>query len=326
MKPSFLNPPQFLSLPFFGLSMSATSIRLTKFKTKKIGNIPTVIEEVFLKEQCDFFSHVDSYSECVELKKILKDLKKKHKIQFVQLSIPEEYTYVFRVLVPINAIELIEDFITNNIEQYVPLAASDVFFDYKVLKSHTQDEFVPVIVTAITKVVITKYTSLLEECKISVLGCESEVHAIARCVVLKGDINPYILININKEATNISIIEEGFVQYTQTVPIKMSDVTPLVSNDIRPLFRDSINKIIIYWFTSKEQHVQSAKIENVILTGENIESSDLINFLESNLSVNAVFANVWTNCFDVHDYIPAISSKESLKYATCIGLSLYKIK
>lgn len=326
MKCSFFQPPQFLSLPFFGLSISHASIKITKLKKKNFGNMPVVISEVILKETCDMFFNSNSYSECNDLKKSLIDLRKKHKIRFVQLAIPEENTYVFRILIPNNTIELIEEFIVNNIDQYIPLNASDVYFDYKILKSHIADSNIPVVVTAIPKIIIEKYTDLLGSCGISVIACEPETHAIARCVIDKGDVNPYIILNINRYGTNVSVVEEGLVQYTQTLSIRTQDVAQGVSTEIATSLKDSINKVIIYWFTSKEQHIQNSKIENIILTGEEIESSDIINFLESNLFVNATFANVWKNCFDIHEYVPAISKKDSLKYAAAIGLSLYKIK
>ncbi len=326
MKCSFFQPPEFLALPFFGLSISQTSIKLIKLKNKKVGRVPVVIEDVQLSETCDYFSNTNSSSECIALKKNLKILKKKHNIEFVQLSIPEENTYVFRIMVPNNAIGLIEEFILNNIDQYIPLPATDVYFDYKILKSHIKDEMMPVVVTAIPKIIVEKYNNLLESCDIYTIACEPETHAIARCVINKGDMNPYILININQYATNISVVEEGLVQYTQTLSIKTEDIKGGISPENANIFKENINKVIIYWFTSKEQHVKNSKIENIILTGEGIDSLDLINFLESNLPVSATFANVWENCFDIHEFIPSVSQKDSLKYATCIGLSLFKIR
>jgi Tfp pilus assembly PilM family ATPase len=326
MKCSFFQPPEFLTLPFFGLSISQTAIKLTKLKKRKEGYVPSVIDEVVLKERCEVFSDNNEYSDCRELKKSMSDLQKKYKIKFVQLAIPEENTYVFRIVIPSNTLELIEEFITNNLEQYIPLAPSEVYFDYKILKSHITDTNIPVVVTAIPRIVIEKYTNLLELCGICTIACEPETHAIARSVIQKGDNNPYIIININNYATNISVVEEGLVQYTQTLPIKTHDVVQGMTPEIATAFKDSINKVIIYWFTSKEQHIQNSKIENIILTGEGIDTSDIVNFLESNLFVNATFANVWKNCFDIHEYVPSISKKDSLKYATCIGLSLFKLK
>lgn len=326
MKNSFFQPPEFLSLPIFGLSISQYSIKLFKLKKNKAGLVPDIFEEVPVVGVCDFLKNTETYSECDELKNSLKILKKKHKIDFVQLAIPEENTYVFRILVPRDAIKMIDDFILNNIDQYIPLTAADVFFDYKILKSGTGDNSIPVVVTAIPKIIVEKYSTLLESCGIFVISCEPETHAIARSVVSKGDKNPYIIINIDESDTNISVVEEGFVQYTQTLPVKTKDVIGGISPEISSMLRDMVNKVIIYWFTSKEQGVQNSRIENVILTGSDIQSSGLVNFFESNLNVNVSFADVWKNCFDIREFIPELSKSDSLKYAVCIGLSMFKIK
>jgi len=324
MKSSFLQPPEFLSLPFFGMSVSQSSIRLTKFKNNKAGYVPDIVDEVLIKETCDFFTNPNSYADCSEIIKALKDLKKKHAIHFIQLAVPEENTYVFRISIP-GTIEIVEDFILNNIDQYIPLTAAEVCFDYKILTAHSTDTTTVVVVTAIPRLVIEKYTSLFESCGLFILAFEPETHAIARCVIDVGDMSPYVIINVVHQSTSISVVEEGRVQYTQTIPIKTEDIAQ-VSPENAKVFQESINKVIIYWFTSKDQHVQNPKIENIILTGENMQSSDLINFLESSLSVNVTFADVWKNCFDIQQYVPKISKKDSLKYATCIGLSLSNIK
>lgn len=326
MKSSFLNAPEFLSLPFFGLNINQTSVKITKLKKTSVGFIPHVVDEVLIHNVCDFFTDTNTYSECEELKKILTDLKKKYSMQFVQLAVSEESTYVFKILIPNEALDLADEFILNNIDQYIPLNSEDVYFDYRILDSHKTGENTPAIVTAIPKNILEKYSKLLDSCGMFLISVEPETHALARCLIQKGDLNPYILININQYATNISVVEEGFVQYTQTIPINTQSVINDMTPDIANLLKDSIKKVIIYWFTSKDQSLKTNKIENVILTGENMDSSELVNFLESNLSVNASIANVWKNCFDINTYVPQVSKKDSLKYAICIGLSLFNLK
>lgn len=326
MKSSFFQPPEFLALPVFGMNVSPTSIKLVKLKQKKEGLLPVVAEEIYFKEVCNYFSGEDSISECDEFKKNLKDLKKKFKINFVQLAIPEKNTYIFNMPIPKDAVGLIDDFVKNNMDQYIPLNADEVFFDYKTLKGHENLDVIPVVVTAIPKIIVEKYTAVFESCGIFIIECEPETHSIARCVIDKGDKNPYIVVNIDEYATIISVIENGLIQYTQTVTVTSQDVSKNISPEVATLLKDTINKVIIYWFTSKDQFSQHAKIENIILTGKDIDSSDLVNFFESNLFVNVAFANVWKNCFDINTYIPNISKKDSLKYATGIGLSLFKIK
>ena len=325
MKFSFLKTSQFLTLNSFGLSISQSSIRIAKLTPKNTGYIPAIIEDVPIKESCDFFSNPNEYTECPVLKKTLIELRKKHKIKFAQVAIPEEHTYIFKVAIPSTDIELVHDFIVNNIDQHIPLTAQEIVFDYKILDKVSHDNNLSVVVTAIPEIIIERYTSILESAGIQVTACEPETHAIARCVIDKGDTNPYIIINVDRNSTNISVVENGLVQYTQTISVSINDFYKKTDQDAAATLRDAVNKVIIYWFTSQETGTQE-KIENIILTGEGVDKTDLINFLESNLFVNATIANVWTNCFDLYSYVPKVSKTESLKYATSIGLAMYKIK
>lgn len=326
MKSSFLKTPQFLTLNSFGLNISQGSIKLAKLTPKSIGCIPTIIEDIPIKESCDFFSNQNKYTECPVLKKTLIDLRKKHKIKFAQVAIPEEHTYIFKVAIPSTDIELVHDFISNNIDQYIPLTAQEVFFDYKILDKKLKDNTLSVVVTAIPKIMVERYTNILESSGIQVTACEPETHAIARCVIDKGDTNPYVIINVDRNSTNISVVENGLVQYTQTISVSIHDFYKKTDQESAAALRDAVNKVIIYWFTSQEAGIAQEKIENIILTGEGVGKTDLINFLESNLFVNVTIANVWTNCFDLYSYVPKVSKTESLKYATSIGLAMYKIK
>lgn len=326
MKVSFLETPEFLSLPIFGVSISPLSIKLVKLKKKKQGLIPVIYDQVRLTQRCDFFEESGTYADCEELKKNLKELKKKHNINFVQISIPEEYTYVFRIMIPIEAISSVNEFILNNIDQYIPLTANEVYFDYKILRSHMADSLVPVTVTAVPRLTIEKHTTLFDSCGMYVIGCEPETHAIARAVIYKGDVNPYIILHVGELASIIAIVEDGAVQYTQTVPLRTKDIIQKLSPETKNLLKNIINKVIIFWFTSKEQDLQSQKIESIILTGDGVNSFELINFFETYLSVHVICADVWKNCFDIRSYIPSISKENSLIYATCVGLSMVNLK
>ncbi len=322
---SFSTPPEFLTLPIFGLDISRSSIKLSKLKKKDVGLVPQFIAELPISETCDLFTKQAAGSDCNATKTALLGLKKKYKIDFVRVSIPEEGTYVFRTLVPKDVLHTIEEFILYNLDQYIPLDPQEVIFDYKILKNHVDDEKIPVVVTAIPKKIIEQYTEIIESCGISVVACEPETHAVARAVIDKEDMNPYIIINVDHHSTSISIVEDGLVQYTQTLPVSGENISKMSPGNSAVL-KDSINKVIIYWFTSKDHSHSTAKIENIILTGESLDSASLINFLESNLFVNATFGNVWKNCFNLNDFVPKISKPESLRYATCVGLCLSNIK
>lgn len=326
MKLSFFSTPEFLSLPIFGLSISQKYIRVAKMSKHKVGKIPEVIDEIEIDEPCSFFQNPEEYGDCNVLKTALASIQKKHNIKFVQISIPEEHTYVFSIVFPGTDYNLVPDFIFNNIDQHVPLQKEEIFFDYKILKNKQTHDSIPVIVTAIPKTIAQKYIQLATSAGMLVVACEPETHAIARAVIDYGDTNPYIIINVEHYGTNISVVENEFVQYTQTLPLTSSDISGTTQTEAKQLLKESISKVIIFWFTSKDNSKKHSKIENIILSGEGVDTSDLVNFLESSLFVNVTYADVWKNCFNIKNYVPKISKSESLKYATCIGLSMFSVK
>ncbi len=326
MKVSFSNPPEFLTLPLFGLDISRSAIRLTKLKRTSDGLVPEHVASVPISETCSLLTDEGVNADCTEVQDALRELKKKHRIEFVRVSIPEQKTYVFKVDVPNDAIHTVEEFILYNMDQYVPLNPQEVLFDYKILHARKGPGTTPVVVTAILQSVVEQYTAIIEAAGITVLACEPETHAIARAVIHRDDANPYIIINVGTRATNISVVEDGLVQYTQTLPVAGKDIAESVSGEVAAALKDSINRVIVYWFTSKDRESQGARIENIILTGTGAGSPNLINFLESSLAVNASQGNIWKNCFDLNDHIPTLSKQESLQYATCVGLCLAKLK
>ncbi len=323
---SFLQPSEFLTLPIFGIDISQSSIKIARLKKKSVGLVPHIIDEFEISETCELFSGSGEVSSCDEVRKGLLHLKKKYKIEFARISIPEEKTYVFRVLVPRDALNTIEDFVLFNLDQYVPLEPQDVLFDYKILEAPKGADKIPVVVTVIPRHIIEQYTSIVESCGIMIVSYEAETHAISRAVIERGNSNPYIIINVDTYVITISIVEEDLVQYTQTLNCDPQGQTRQLSEGTLAELRDTLKKVIIYWLTSQEQKESSKKLENVILTGEAIHSASLINFLESNLFVNATVGNTWKNCFDINAYIPEISKQESLKYTTCVGLCLSRLK
>ncbi len=326
MKKSFFRTPEFLSLPIFGLSITQSSIKFFKLKKTKKGLIPDVFGTTKLSETCDIFKVTEEDPSYQNLFAELKKIKEENNITFAQVSVPEDQTYVFKALIPVEVLPTAKEFIINNMDQYIPLTTADVYFDYKVLLHRIKDGQVPVIVTAIPKFIVEKYAQLLESCGIFMVGCEPETHSVSHCVIHKKDKNPYIIMYVDHAGTKISVVEDRYVQYTQTLPVTSKDISGVITPETAKILKDTLNRVIIYWFTTKENQANLTKIENIILTGAGIDSPELINFFENNLAVNATHGNVWKNCFELSEYLPDISKQDSLKYAVCIGLSMFKIK
>ena len=267
MKCSFFQTPEYLSLPIFGLHIVNNQIRVVKLKQTDIGRVPEYFETFTTSDVCDFFTIQNSQNPCDSLKETLCAIKNKTGMTFVHVSVPEDQAYIFKMPLPTEAMNSVTDFISNNIDQYIPLQSNEVQFDYKIIKSSPAS----VVVTAIPRFIIEKYAALLESCGIYMIGCEPESHAITRVIIDRGDANPYISINIDNFSTRISVIEDGLVQYSQTVPITSKDIAQKISPETIQKLKDIINRVIIFWFTSKDASTHPVKIQNILLTGGNDE-------------------------------------------------------
>lgn len=94
----------------------------------------------------------------------------------------------------------------------------------------------------------------------------------------------------------------------------------------------SIEKYYMYWQTHKDakdaQDMQIGMLGNqtirkIILSGGYANLAGLPEHLSRELRVKTVRANAWTNVFSIDDYIPPIAYRDSLSYATAIGLTLH---
>ncbi len=98
--------------------------------------------------------------------------------------------------------------------------------------------------------------------------------------------------------------------------------------------RASIEKYYLYWQThkdvkdgQKEPHTDmlgNQTIRKIILAGGYANLAGLPEYLARELRVKTVRANVWGNAFSVDDYIPPITYRDSLSYASAIGLALHR--
>jgi Tfp pilus assembly PilM family ATPase len=90
--------------------------------------------------------------------------------------------------------------------------------------------------------------------------------------------------------------------------------------------REALNKILIFWFTDKNNIYQHKKIHTAYIAGDNADAPGIQEFLERHLGLNVELANVWSNCFEPSDFVPKISREDSLKYAITVGMARKAVK
>ena len=102
------------------------------------------------------------------------------------------------------------------------------------------------------------------------------------------------------------------------------DLFSLLLNNVAVL-RDEINRHFIYWHTHPDDTGSTRPpIEEIVLIGGDSNLSGLSDYLSASLRVKTVDGNVWTNVRFPSGSVPDLSKKDSLGYATAIGLSLHE--
>lgn len=315
--------PKTLSFSPVGIGISHKAVRALKLKHDKDGLIPDIHKEVLLEEACDLLESNDDLQKCESLRMALRKLKKELDLKFVSVSLPETKTYIFKTSVPKEALETIEDALAVKIQENVPIDSQDVIFDFQIKTGKIlSDGQVEVVVTALPKNVISAYTTLLEEEGMIPISFESESQSITRAVIKNGDDTSYLLINLGYTKINLTIAEHGIVHYTSSLPFSSEEIIKDFNGKDAQALKTKINQLLIYWFTNEHDPENNEQLSNALLTGPFASAPGMVSFLEKGLRMNVATANVWKNCFDLNNHVPAIGHKTSLRYGTSIGLSL----
>jgi len=346
----FFPLPKFLSEPFFGLDISDESIKFVELISTKNGirvgrygerSIPQgVIESGKIKDS-------------KKMEEILSALRKEEKIKSVRVSLPEEQVYLFALKLEKVGLKNIQEGIELALEDHIPIMAEDTIFDYEVVSENVQNLEVQVV--AVPKNIIKNYLLIFKQSNISVKSFELEAQAVSRAVIKKGDMDTYMIVDFGKRRTGIFIISKGIVVFTSTLDLGGVTLTQMIQKNFNISFeeaeekkekyglernvdnkeifavllnsvsilRDEIVKHFLYWQTHKdEEGKNNPLIKKIIFCGGDSNLIGLADYISISMKSTVEMANVWTNISNTENYIPEMSFKQSLSFATALGLAL----
>jgi len=346
----FFPPPNFLATPSFGLDISDESLKFAELIVTKngirIGRYgeriipPGVIESGKIKDS-------------KRMEEILFSLRKETGVKSVRVSLPEEQIYLFQLRLEKTGLKSVKEGIELALEEHVPIPAQDAIFDYDLIKEDAQSLEVQVV--TIPKNIIENYLSIFEHSQIAVQSFELEAQAVSRAVIKKGDLETYMIVDFGKKRTGIFIISRGVVMFTFTLDIggkilnnmiqknfnisveeaeKMKkqfglqrnaankEIFAVLLNSVSVL-RDEIARHFLYWQTHKdEEGKNNPPIKKIILCGGDSNLIGLADYISISMKNPVEMANVWTNIANTENYIPEMSFRQALSFATTLGLAL----
>lgn len=351
-------PPRFLAMSHAGVDISPTAIRFIELEeTPKGLEVASFGEQLLSKE---LVSGIPLNSN-PDLITALKKMQRAYNLSFVEVSIPEDKSYVFTTEIPFGDHESIKNHIEFHLEENVPLALSDAVYDYFIIRRNEKDGTFFASVSVVPIGVTEDYINLFSQCGMTVVSFLIENQALTRAVIAKGDKRTTLIVSVRHQKSVLSVISEEAVQFTSTIPVGSQDFTAAIMKefnvgeaDARRLkkekgfvrskeneaifmslintastLKDEINRIYTYWESYRDKNkgdVIIAPISRIVLSGRDAALAGFREYIGLSMKTDVELANVWTNVVSFDEAIPPIEYSDSLNFGTAIGLALPKQK
>lgn len=343
--------PDFLAMSAYALDISDESIKYGKIASHASGLKLETFGYEKIPAGIVSSGRIENEAKLIE---VLNTIKQKEKMKFVRISLPEEQMYLFNIVLPKLANTDLKDAISMQLEDHIPLSASDAIFDYELIRE-VNDETIFVQVVATSASFVESYLSVLAQVGLVPISFELETQAVARAVVKSDLLGSAMIVDFGKTRTGISIVENGRVMFTSTFNIGGQQITEVIAkhfkvsfeqaeqmkkaysdlgsdaeNDIFPaivsnlsVLLDELRKHYSYWHThNSEDGKPNEKIQKIILCGGESNLYGIVPYLKTSMEMTVEYANVWINMTDITKELPEMSFGDSLIYPTVFGLAL----
>lgn len=339
----------------FGLDISDLSLKIAKLDKNRLTSFgETKIPAGIIKE--GEVRDKEKLSQVIE--KAVKEVKgKKLKTKYVILSLPEEKSFLDVLQIPLMKKEELEAAVRFEAENHIPLSLDEVYFDFKQVQSiFNQKNYQEVLINACPKKIVDSYVEATKGAGLQPRALEIECLAITRALI-KNEISnyPLLIIDFGGTRTTFIIFSGKSLRFTSTIPVSSQKLTESISKNLNldlagaerlkreqglegkkevfdsmiPPLTDLIEQIKTHldYYQSHEKKAQISHygrgVEKILLCGGGANLKGLINFLETELKLEVELGNPWSNILEEPlKEVPEMSFKDSLSYATALGLAL----
>lgn len=310
----------FRDQPIIGLDITQTSIRLMSIDIKHWQVLGYGSVDLDPAEATKSFSNGGDYF-AQNIGRILNE-KRIGKIpsNHAVISIPTDKTYTRTFTVPVKNIKNLKEAITLEIEQYIPVPASQLYIDYNIIEKDETN--ITIQLCAVPKSIVDSCVNAAQQAGLEVIMVEPGANAIARLLTHTEDGNlPTVIVDVGPATTDIAILDgtirvsgsAGVGGNTFTLDIAKILQIPLenahqlkvqhglnysprqakISSALEPSLRQiisEIRKVIRYY---NERLGVDKKLEQVIIVGGGSNIPGLGDYFTNALLMPARVASPW---------------------------------
>jgi type IV pilus assembly protein PilM len=348
--------PQFLSPPAVGIDVSDTSVKWLSFTPSGHGYRIGAYGDQDLPGGMLAHGAIDDMAGFVSALGALR--KRLGGITHVHAALPEEAAYVFSMNVPRGTsrqqtIQLIE----FEFEGRVPIPVSDAVYDFDIIEEHDDDTGTQIGVTVFARDFSESYAEAFSQAGFTLLSLEVEASSIGRAVSTgRADDPVTLVVDFGRARTGFAVLKRGVPIFTSTVEIGGDSVTAAVekelslTGDAAEHFKNDegllakkgpkspgaeaiigtasalageVVRYYNYWDTRRnESGERMTPVGRVVLVGGSANLRGLADYISARVQAPVEIGDIWQRVFSYDDYIPPISRRLSLEYATAAGLAL----
>ena len=356
---SFLNKKIISFEPkIFGLDLSDLSIKVMQLETD--GSLEKIKSYNFIdipSGNIEDGKIINKEAVASFIKEVIKKAgPKKINTRKVICSIPESKAFLRIITLPEMEEHEIAEAIKWEMEANIPLPIEQVYFDWQALNCSTEKNRQEILTVAVSKEIIDDTVDVLEKAGLEVYGLEIESVATSRSLTSEQknedacQLGASLIVDMGSQRTSFIVVSKGTPYFTSSISFSSESINDAICkglnlnkkeaeeakvnhgiensnsdspifNSVKYLLENLVNEIKgtldFYEETAKER----AKTERIILCGGGGNLRGLIPYLAKKLNKEVELGNPWIN-LQLGNNLPIISKKDSVRYATVVGLAM----
>jgi len=340
---SLFPPPSFMSFPRVAVSVAPGLLRFVSLRSTNIAEGIGVFESAPIP-----LTDLENFSEEARtgIKTVVSGFLEHKGHRHAVVVFPEEDVYLFRVFLPKMNRKAIRSAIELRIEENIPVSASDVVFEFDIIRE--TERGVLVAVSAVPHKSLDRIVSSVSDAGLIVVAAETEARCLARTFSNDGS-SSSLIVFIGETSTVCVVASLGMALFSSTIPLSsalfrkaisetysvplekadalrdssiatghVSDIAVIekVNTQVKML-RDELGKIIEYWSV----HAQAEgvpPVTKIIFSGSNASLPSFVQHVSVGFKIPVEIGDVWSSVAGGKDIID-IPKSESLDYAVLIG-------
>jgi len=267
----------------------------------------------------------------------------------VVMALPEFSVFTRFFELPGVKKEELKEAVYYEAKQYIPLPLNEVQLDYVPIGFNTEKNAPRVLVVAAAKKVVNIYVNIAAQAGLDLLSIETESVAMGRAMYKSTGKNTLVMLDFGANSTDMSIISEGYLVFSQSIAIGSDSLTQavvnkfnldtqraeefkrnygLVDNVLEGKILSVLTPIIESILVEVRRGVEFFKGRTLsiaptdyVLSGDGALLPGLKEYVAKSLNANVMIAMPWNNII-IDKRFEDIAMKGAPSYSVAIGLAL----